>query len=653
MNIIKVLTAAIVIFSLFPTGIRGENYKIVSPDKKIELLLRVNNKTLISGTYKGNTILEPSEISMNLKNGALGHDPHVIKVKKNIISEVLKPVIRIKGSEINNNCNELIVNFKKDFYLILRAYNSGFAYRFGTNIKGRIIVVSETGKYIFPKNHMVWWGEETKFQSHNQVYFDYRSLRKTSANDLTSLPLIINPFEGPKIVITETDLIDYPGMWLRGSGGNELDRVSAEYPKIIEQRGDRDLRILEREKYIAETSGVRTFPWRIFVIAEQDADLINNQLSYILASPVKIKHTSWIKPGKVAWDWWNANNIYNVNFKAGINTDTYKYYIDFAAAYGIENILLDEGWYKLGDLSSIVSEIDMDEILSYARKKNVGVILWCVWKTLDDQLERSLEQFEKWGIRGIKVDFMNRDDQEMVNFYHKIANKAAVHHLLVDFHGSYKPAGLRRMYPNVLTREGVNGGEQFKWSIRQTPEHDLIIPFGRMLAGPMDYTPGAMHNAQEKDFKPIFDTPMSMGTRCHQLAMFVCYESPLQMLCDTPSNYYKEPECMEFLSVVPTVWDETIVLAARVSDYLMVARRSGGEWYVGGMTDWTSRDFDLDLSFLPEGKKFKMTLYEDGINANRIAVDFSQKKLVVNNTFKKKVHLAKGGGFAIILKPIK
>jgi alpha-glucosidase len=438
-------------------------------------------------------------------------------------------------------------------------------------------------------------------------------------------------------------------MWFRGSNTNSLKRVSAKFPKKTIKKSDRHLPIVEREDYIAKTSGNRNFPWRIFAVAENDADLIANQLTFVMASPNKLDDVSWIKPGKVAWDWWNANNIYGVDFEAGINTETYKYYIDFASEYGIEYIILDEGWYKLDHIDELVPEIDMEGLLTYAKKKNVGIILWCVWKSLDDKLEASLKQFEDWGIKGIKVDFMNRDDQEMVNFYHKIAEKAAGHKLLVDFHGSYKPAGIRRMYPNVLTREGVNGAEQYKWSMYQSPEHDLILPFGRMLAGPMDYTPGAMHNAQKKDFKPIFDTPMSLGTRCHQLAMYVCFESPLQMLCDSPSNYYKEPEVMGFLSAVPSVWDETVVLDAKVSDYVSIARRNADNWYVGGMTDWDSRDMNLDLSFLPKGKKYLMTLYVDGKNADNNAIDFKQTKTIVDYTFKQKIHLAKGGGFAAMI----
>ncbi len=651
MNIMQTKIKLIIIAILLPVLLfsQDKKYIVKSPDGNINFTLSVGDLMHISATYQGEIILEPSEISMNLKDGILGEKEIIENTKKNSVSSILYPEVRVKSKEIENKYNEIIVSFKNRFKITLRAYDSGFAYRFETNFPGEITVLSEKGDYRFPENHTVWWGREKSFQSANQVYYDYTSLRELNDQDLASLPLILNPEDGPKIVITESDLNDYPGMWLKGADCKGLNRVSAKYPKKIEKHSDRDLRITEREDYIAKTKGTRSFPWRIFAISEKDEDLIKNQLTYLLATSCKIKDTDWIKPGKIAWDWWNANNIYGVDFKAGINTETYKYYIDFASKYGLEYILLDEGWYKLGDLSSIVPDIDLKELVAYGKKKNVDIIVWMVWKTLDEKLE-TLDKLENMGIKGIKVDFMNRDDQEMVNYYYKIAKLAAGHHLLVDFHGSYKSAGLRRTFPNVMTREGVNGGEEYKWSWKQTPEHDLILPFGRMLAGPMDYTPGAMHNAQEKDFKPIFETPMSMGTRCHQLAMYVCYESPLQMLCDAPSNYYKEPECMEFLSAVPTVWDETKVFDAKVSDYLFVARRKGNNWYIGGMTDWDERDMVLDLSFLPTGKKYKMTLYQDGINANRIGIDFKQIKLVIDNNYKQKIHLAKGGGLAAMLE---
>ena len=379
---------------------------------------------------------------------------------------------------------------------------------------------------------------------------------------------------------------------------------------------------------------------------------MTNQLVYLLAKPSQVEDTSWIKPGKVAWDWWNANNVYNVPFKSGVNTQTYKYYIDFASKYGIEYIILDEGWYKLGNLLDVVPEMDIAELTEYGRQKKVGIILWVVWKTLDDQLEPALNQFQKWGVKGIKVDFMQRDDQPVMNFYHKISREAAKRKMLVDFHGAIRPATMTRTWPNLISTEGVRGLEQSKWSKYAAPEHDVTLPFTRMLLGPMDYTPGAMVNAQKASFVPIFEQPMSQGTRCHQLAMYVVYESPLQMLADNPSNYLREPEVMEFLAPVPTVWDETKVLDARMGDYLIVARRSGRDWYVGAMTDWTPRELEADLSFLPEGS-FQMEAYQDGVNSDRHGSDYTKVKSRVDRTTKLKIRMAAGGGWAARIYPVR
>jgi len=633
-------------------NLRAQEYSVNSPDEKISLRMSIEKSITISILYDGEKLLNPSPVAMKLNNMSFGNDAKVIKKSKQSVNRIIAPEIKVKEAKIKEHYNELTLFFEGNYSFTIRAFNEGVAYRFESNIKNDILVKSETAKYNFNGNYMCWWPKERSFHSNNQVYYDYKSLMELNNDDLGSLPLIVQPVDGPKIVITETDLTDYPGMWLQGAEGTSLTLTNPSYPKVTKQENDRKVIVTEREGYIAKTSGVRTFPWRIFAIAGEDGALITNQLSYLLAGSCQIKDYSWIKPGKIAWDWWNANNIQGVDFESGINTETYKYYIDFASKYGIEYILLDEGWYELGDLMKQVPDIDVEELVKYGKEKGVGIILWVVWKTLDDQLDVVLSQFEKWGVKGIKVDFMDKDDQWMVNYYYKIAAKAADHKLLVNFHGSYKPAGLRRMYPNVLTREGVNGGEQYKWSYRQTPEHNLITPFGRMLAGPMDYTPGAMNNAQEKNFKPIFDRPMSMGTRCHQLAMYVCYESPLQMLCDAPSNYYKEPEAMEFLSKVPVVWDEIKVLKAKVADYLVVARRSDAIWYVGGMTDWTEREFEIDFSFLEKDQKYKMIIVQDGKNANKIATDFKRVSTEITNSDKIKIKMAKGGGWVAQIIPV-
>jgi alpha-glucosidase len=372
---------------------------------------------------------------------------------------------------------------------------------------------------------------------------------------------------------------------------------------------------------------------------------------YRLAKP-STGDFSWVRPGKVAWDWWNDLNLAGVDFRAGVNTATYKFFIDFAAAHGVEYVILDEGWYKLGDLLTLNPDIDMGAILAHAKSKNVGIIPWVIWKTLDDQLEPAMDQFSKWGVAGLKIDFMQRDDQWMVNYYYRIAAEAAKRKLLVDYHGAYKPTGLYRTFPNVLTSEGVLGLEHSKWSKNVTPEHDVTLPFTRMLAGPMDFTPGAMVNGTQKSFQVIYSQPMSQGTRCHQLAMYVVFESPLQMLADTPTNYLRELECLAFLSKVPTVWDDTRVLEAKIAEYILIARQNGTSWYVGAMTDWTPREMTVDLSFLGPGT-FEMTSFADGANADRNASDYKTEKRKVTAADKPTVRLAPGGGWAAVLTPAK
>jgi len=464
------------------------------------------------------------------------------------------------------------------------------------------------------------------------------------------LPAVVDAGGGVKLALAESDVEDYPGLWLRGTGGNGLDGTFPPYPLEEKLERDRDFRVVKSADYIAATGGTRSFPWRVMGIAARDTDLLTNQLVWLLEKPSEVADTSWIKPGKVAWDWWNANNVYGVNFKAGINTETYKYYIDFAAKYGIPYIILDEGWYRLGNVLEVVPEINMEELVSYGRQKNVGVILWVVWKTLDDQLIPALDQYAKWGIKGIKVDFMQRSDQLLIRYYHRVSAETAKRKMLVDFHGDQKPATMTRTWPNLISTEGVRGMEWSKWSADTEPQHNVTLPFTRMFLGPMDYTPGAMLNAQKATFAPIFNRPMALGTRCQQLAMYVVFESPLQMLSDSPSNYLREPDAMEFLAAVPTEWDDTRPLEGKISEYVAVARRNGSDWYVGVMNNWTARDLELDLSFLPEGA-FQMQAYEDGANADRMAGDFKMTKTEVRRSTALKIHLAPGGGWAARIHP--
>ncbi|MCJ7680179.1 MAG: glycoside hydrolase family 97 protein [Candidatus Aminicenantes bacterium] len=630
---------------LIPVFGSGRDYTVQSPDRTVELRVGVTERITYSVLYKNRGIIFPSPLSLTLRDqGKLGENPEVMETHTDSVNEVLTPVVREKNAHIPDVFNRLRLRFLGGYEVVFRVYNDGVAYRFITSFDQEIEVMSEEAVFHFPEEASVYFAEDTGFFTHQEKPFLYLPLSEIGEDRIGYPPAVVEIKDGPKVLLTEAGLFDYAGLYLRGTGGSAL---RADFPAVAvkeEQTRDRDVKVVERSDYLARTGGTRSFPWRVLLIAGTDGELITSQLVYKLSPPLRLEKTDWIRPGKVAWDWWNALNLFGVDFEAGLNTETYKHYIDFAADYGLEYVILDEGWYVLGNLLDIKPEIDIPELVSYGRSKNVGIILWVVWKTLEDQLEEALDQFEQWGIRGIKVDFMQRDDQWMVNYYWKIAEKAAKRKLLVDFHGAYKPTGLRRAFPNVLTREGVLGLEHNKWSVNANPDHNCTLPFIRMVAGPMDYTPGAMINAQKNDFKAIFSRPMSMGTRCHQMARYVVYESPLQMLADSPSHYTREPECTSFISKVPVEWDETRVLAAKIGDFVAVARRSGDMWYVGALTDWTPRELDLDLSFLSEGT-FTADVFQDGVNAHRYGNDYRTKRLEVTSSARLKIRLAPGGGF--------
>ena len=652
-NTIKYLFMTFIIFIFFLSfSLPAEEFDLYSPDRSIHMKISIADKITYSVLLDGELLILPSSMSLSIREiGKLGLESKVKKTDTRRVDEMLYPVVAVKSKQVSDRYNEISISFVQPFKVDFRAYDSGIAYRFQTGLNRRIQVENEEVTFCFNGDHKVYFPTEENFLTHSERLYEYLPLSSIPADKMASLPVLVDIAGGPKIAITETGLEDYPGLYLTGSSGLDLKGLFPAAALQEKQTRDRTVEVTERADYLAETEGTRYFPWRVLASSCEDADLIENQMIYALSPPGRIQDTSWIKPGKVAWDWWNANNLFGVDFLAGINTLTYKYYISFASRYGIEYIILDEGWSDPADLFKVNPEIDLEEIIQYGKQKNVGVILWVVWKTLDDQLEPVLDWFEKMGVKGIKVDFMQRDDQWMVNYYWKIAEQAAKRHMIVDFHGSYKPAGLRRAYPNVLTREGVRGLENVKWSKYPNPEHDLTIPFIRMLAGPMDYTPGAMINAQEKNFYPVFSRPLSLGSRCHQLAMYVVYESPLQMLADSPSHYLREKECMEFLGPVPTVWDETRVLEASVSNYVLIARKSGEDWYVGAMTDWDPREFLLDLSFLDEGR-YKALIFQDGINADKYGNDYKKIQKTVTSADSFTIQLAQGGGWAARIEKI-
>ncbi len=642
------LLLLLVIFSAtHTTAQQSSSYDLQSPNGHVQIRIQTGERLTYDVLVNGNPLLRSSTLSIDIDHKTLGLKPQVKSAKPVAVDREIQSPVPQKSAKIRENYKELRLEMEGDYRIVFRAYDEGIAYRLETTLSQQEVkIYNEEATLNFAGDYSVYYPKEDSFFSHNEREFLHLPLKDIPKTSIASLPAVVDTKEGIKLVVAESDVEDYPGLWLHGNSGNSLEAVFPPYPLKEELRRDRDLRVTQPADYIAITKGARTFPWRIIGVAQNDADIITNQLVYLLAKPSQVADTSWIKPGKVAWDWYNANNIYGVDFKSAIDTQTYKYYIDFASKYGIEYIILDEGWYKLGNVLEVVPQMNIEEIVAYGKQKDVGIILWVVWKTLDDQFEAALSQYEKWGIKGLKVDFMQRDDQPVMNFYTRVCREAAKRKMLVDFHGAIRPATMTRTWPNLVNTEGVRGLEQNKWSKYANPEHNVTIPFTRMFLGPMDYTPGAMVNSGvEKNFAAIFDRPMSLGTRCHQLAMYVVYESPLQMLADAPSHYLREPEVMQFLGPVPTVWDESKVLTAKIGDYVAVARRHGSNWYVGAMTDWTARELDIDLSFLPSGS-FQMEAYQDGVNADRVGSDYKKVTSQVSQATKLKIKMMGGGGWA-------
>ena len=625
----------------------AENYTVDSPDSRITVNVETGTNTTYSVTFNGKMMLNPSPISMTFDNGTvIGRNMEVKNVERSTQNQVLKPVVRQKSKQIIDHYNEMVLD-AENYKLYFRVYNDGLAYRFHTDFPDSLKVLNEEVIYCFPEDYNTLFPEERSMLSAQQPLFKPMKLSEIGTDRFCSTPILIKVDENARIFISESDLESYPGMFLRKQGKNELAGKFAAVSLEDYKTDDRQIFPTKRADYIARVNGTRNYPWRAMIVAENDANLITNQLIYKLAPEAEGDY-SWVRPGKIAWDWYNALILTGVDFKCGINNDTYKYYIDFASKYGIEYVVIDDGWSEAWDVTKTIPEINMEELVAYGKKKNVDLILWVSWAPFREKIDEAFDKFSQWGIKGIKMDFMNRDDQEMVDFYYEVARKAAARKMLVDFHGAYKPTGWLRTFPNVLTSEGVAGLENHKWGSFVTPEHNVTLPFTRMVAGPMDYTPGAMINFHEKDHKIWFNLPASVGTRCHQLGMYVVYESPLQMLADSPSNYYREPVCMEFLSQVPVVWDETRVLKASVGEYVVVARRHGDTWYIGGMVGEKGQKFEIDLDFIKGNKT--LTYWEDGVNVDMNANDFARRVQKVKQGDKITITMYDGGGYAAIIK---
>ena len=637
---------------------KEKKYVLSSPDGTLKVEISAGNELAYQVMHGNDTILSHSNIGLVLENGTIvGKTPRITgerrrKIKDNIES----PFYRFK--EFVATGNELDLKLKGGFGIIFRAYNEGVAYRFYTTQSSDIIIKEEQAEFNFKEDYTAYLPYTTNdkkpmVMAYQNVY-DITPLSKAQPK-LAFLPVTVD-CGSVKLTLLESDLEAYPGMFVQSQQGKYgLKGVFAPYPAKTDFYPWRKQEyVTETTDFISRSRGSRSYPWRVLAITEKDTDMPVNNLVYALASPNRIGDTSWIKTGKVAWDWWNDWNLKGVPFKAGINMDTYKYYIDFASRNGLEFIVLDEGWYapKSGDMLTVIPELDLPELIAYGKSKGVEIVLWTVFNVLDSQLEAACKKYADMGIKGFKVDFLDRDDQTAVEMVYRIAEMTARYKLTLDLHGIYKPTGINRTYPHIINFESVFGMEEVKWTDikNNMPLYDVTFPYIRMMAGPVDYTPGAMRNATKADWRAMYYTPASMGTRCHQLAAYIVHDSPFTMLCDAPTNYLNEQECVDFIASLPVEVDSTFIASGELGKYIVTVRKKDVNWYIGGMTNWDERDVQLDFSFLPEGVSYTAVLFKDGVNANKQAEDYRKETICINKDSRLTLHLASGGGFAMKLE---
>lgn len=621
-----------------------------SPSGAIRVEIQTGDSVRYSVHVDGMLVMRPSPVGLMGPGLQAGIGSRLLRTETRSVHDTIVNPVPYKRRNIPDHFNEVTLRFRGKFSLIFRAYDDGIAYRFVSAIPDTIEITREIATFRFHQPDTVYFPQVSRrpgldvFHTSFESTYEKKLIKDLSETDVAFSPVLI---DGKiKTLVTESDLFDYPGMFLQGGGGNELRGLFAPYPSKEEVQGGefRQPVVTSRDNYLARSWGERTFPWRVLVFARKDNDLLTNDLVYRLGRPPSHNDWFWVTPGISTEEWIIGSNVYGVQFKSGINTATYKYYIDFANRFGLQFVMLDAGWSDPDDLFRIHPDINLEEIASYARSKNVYLTLWTLSMTLDRQLEQALEMFSRLGVKCIMTDFMDRDDQKMVNFYHRVAEATARHRIMVMFHGAFKNAGFERTYPHAITREGVLGSEFNIWSNSVTPEHDLQLPFIRMVSGPMDYEPGFMRNVNRRTFTALPDLVMSQGTRAHQLAMFVAYESPLQMFSGNPSDALAEEEYMTFLASLPTVWDETVALDSRLGDYLVIARRNGNDWYVTAMTDWSAREIETDLTFLGEGQ-YEAFICEDGVNAEQHGSDYRLRKGMVDRSGKLVIRMAPGGGY--------
>lgn len=647
-------TSFLLLFCLTAFIVQAQkSYKLVSPNGDVQLSVTVSDKLYYDIACQNETLLEKGVMQMQIDRQLLGETPEVTGSLTKTVNETIKPVIPFKFSSIPNHYNQLLLKFSGNYSVEFRAFDDGVAYRFITNKKGEVEVMNELFQIDFPEDYPMHVQLAGSFKTSYEERYSHMKLSDwKNAKGYTLLPVLIEARSNHKILISESALTDYPAMFLASVGANQgLASVFPKNPVEFGDDGDRSVKLVKEAGYIAKTNGKRSFPWRYFVITKEDGDLLENTMTVRLAEKSQIADPSWIKPGVTTWEWWNGATPYGpeVDFVAGCNTATYKYFIDFASKFGVEYVLLDEGWAQsTRDPYTPNKDLNLKEVIEYGKRKNVGVILWLTWLAVENNFGL-FERFAEWGVEGVKIDFMDRSDQWMVNYYERVAAEAAKHKLFVDFHGSFKPAGLEYKYPNVLSYEGVRGMEQMGGC---RPDNSIYHPFMRNAVGPMDYTPGAMLNYQPETLRADRPNSGSVGTRAYQMALYVLFETGIQMMADNPALYYQHPDCTQFMADVPVQTDETISLAAKLGEYAIVAKRKGDKWYIGGMTnnDKEERVFELPLDFLPGDKTYQMTSFEDGVNANRQAMHYVRNVKNVKKEQTIKVRMARNGGFAAVIE---
>jgi len=643
------LTAALTALTAFAAPDRLKTYTFQSPDGTVSVILSTGKGAISYQVLKdGKPVYAVTDIC--LKTGSETIPSGNVKVgKARSVQDSFQPVVPLKFSTVNENYREVTLTLGKGVSMLLRVMDNGVAYRFVMDRKGDVDVYDDHFRLVPAEGFTANYQTARSFNTSSEEPYRSGTLSEWAASDrkMATSPLLLSGPDDTQLLIGESDLDDYPHLFLTTDG----QAVVPTYPKAPlrwEPRGDRSEEIVEEAPYIARTSASRSFPWR-WVAVTDSKGIIEQTIPAQLARRSVLEDVSWIHPGQFSWEWWNGAAPYgpDVDFEAGCNLATYKYFADFAAKFGVEYILLDEGWaVSTEDPFHGNADLDIHELIRYCNGIGVKIVLWVPWLTVYNHFDTIFKTYAEWGIPAVKIDFMDHADQWMVNFYKKVTAEAAKYHIVLDWHGAFTPAGLEYEYPNLLSYEGILGLEQME---RCKPENTLWLPFIRNAVGAADFTPGGMFNMQPERYRAVRPNSGAPGTRAYNMALYVVLESGVQMLCDNPTRYYQNEDCTRFIASVPTTWDETRALEAKAGEYVVVAKRKGSKWFIGGITNGTERDFTLRLDFLSPGPH-RMTAFKDGLNAGYQAMHYNKVEQSVDAASTVQVHMARNGGWAAVIE---